>query len=681
MKKKTVKTTLKRSAPDPKEEPSSEELLMMNETSNNPAGATSSTVMLEEFEILLEAIRDGRLDARADVNNTSGADREMLEGINEMLDAVIGPLNMMAEYVDRISKGDIPEKIADDYKGDFNEVKNNLNVCIDAINGLTGEMGMLADATIEGRLEIRGDADKFGGDFGEIVQGVNASIDSLVGHIDQIPTPAMIIDRDFNIRFMNRAGAGIIGVSQEQLIGKKCYDQFKTSDCQTQNCACARAMSSGNGAMSETDAHPGGNDLFISYNAVPVKDQAGQIIGALEIVMDKTEVKKALDDAQEKVEFLNNVPTPVMVVDKDMNIRFLNPAGASAVGKTPEDCVGQKCFSLFNTEHCNTPDCQTKKAMLENRVCTGDTIAKLPSGELPIRYSGAPVKDKVGNVVGALEYVLDISKEMEVTTGVLDLAKATNEGRLDTRADVDKFEGNYRRIVQGVNDTLDAVIAPLNMMAEYVDRISKGDIPENITDEYKGDFNEVKNNLNVCIDAINGLTGEMGMMAEAGVEGKLDTRGDASKFGGDFGKIVQGVNDALDAIIGPLNVAAEYVDRISKGDIPENITDEYKGDFNEVKNNLNVCIDALNGMTGEMGMLAGAAVEGRLDTRGDASKFGGDFGKMVQGVNDTLDAIIGPLNMMAEYVDRISKGDIPENISDEYKGDFQRSQEQPECLH
>ena len=60
-----------------------------------------------------------------------------------------------------------------------------------------------------------------------------------------------------------------------------------------------------------------------------------------------------------------------------------------------------------------------------------------------------------------------------------------------------------------------------------------------------------------------------------------------SKHQGDFRKIVQGVNDTLDAVIGPLNVAAEYVDRISKGDIPAKITDNYNGDFNEIKNNLN----------------------------------------------------------------------------------------------
>jgi len=39
-----------------------------------------------------------------------------------------------------------------------------------------------------------------------------------------------------------------------------------------------------------------------------------------------------------------------------------------------------------------------------------------------------------------------------------------------------------------------------------VDRISKGDIPASITDEYQGDFNEIKNNINMLIDATNKVT-------------------------------------------------------------------------------------------------------------------------------------------------------------------------------
>ncbi|HOP30615.1 MAG TPA: methyl-accepting chemotaxis protein [Spirochaetota bacterium] len=250
------------------------------------------------------------------------------------------------------------------------------------------------------------------------------------------------------------------------------------------------------------------------------------------------------------------------------------------------------------------------------------------------------------------------------------LSKAAVDGKLDTRADASKHQGDFAAIVKGVNDTLDAVIGPLNVAAEYVDRISKGDIPPKITDNYNGDFNEIKNNLNMCIDAVSELVTDANMLSKAAVEGRLDTRADSSKHQGDFAAIVKGVNDTLDAVIGPLNVAAEYVDRIAKGDVPPKITDNYNGDFNEIKNNLNMCIDAVNLLVTDANMLAKAAVDGKLDTRADSSKHQGDFAAIVKGVNDTLDAVIGPLNVAAEYVDRIAKGDVPPKITDNYNGDF-----------
>ena len=60
---------------------------------------------------------------------------------------------------------------------------------------------------------------------------------------------------------------------------------------------------------------------------------------------------------------------------------------------------------------------------------------------------------------------------------------------------------------------------------------------------------------------------------------------------------MRGVNAILDAVITPLNVAANYVDRISKGDIPPQITDTYHGEFNTIKNNLNTLIVAMNDVT------------------------------------------------------------------------------------
>ena len=76
---------------------------------------------------------------------------------------------------------------------------------------------------------------------------------------------------------------------------------------------------------------------------------------------------------------------------------------------------------------------------------------------------------------------------------------------------------------------------------------------------------QLKNNLNQAITSVNALVSDANMLTKAAVEGKLATRADASKHQGDFQKIVAGVNNTLDAVIGPLNVTAKYVDDISKG--------------------------------------------------------------------------------------------------------------------
>ena len=250
------------------------------------------------------------------------------------------------------------------------------------------------------------------------------------------------------------------------------------------------------------------------------------------------------------------------------------------------------------------------------------------------------------------------------------LSQNALQGRLSARADASQHQGDFRKVVEGVNATLDAVIGPLNVAAKCVDDIAKGQVPAKITDTYHGDFNIIKNNLNQCIDSVNALVTDTSMLADAARKGLLSARADASRHHGDFHKIVAGVNDTLDAVISPLNDAAHCVEQISKGEIPEKITATYYGDFNLIKDNLNQCIDAIHALVEDATMLADAARKGLLSTRADASRHHGDFHKIVDGVNDTLDAVIGPLNDAARCVERISKGDMPDKITTPYFGDF-----------
>jgi len=287
---------------------------------------------------------------------------------------------------------------------------------------------------------------------------------------------------------------------------------------------------------------------------------------------------------------------------------------------------------------------------------------RVPSGRN--QSAGAAVLDRPEHAAQETQTQHRLQEE------ILRVASALQQGRLAERARADLFEGGDRTVAESLNGMLDSVIKPLNVSAEYMDRISKGDIPPKITDVYTGDFNEIKNNLNVCIDSISRLVNDGVTLTQAMLQGKLAVRSDATKHEGDFRKVIEGFNLALDNVIKPLNVSAEYVDRISKGDIPPKITDAYTGDFNEIKNNLNVCIDSVSRLVNDGVTLTQAMLEGKLAVRSDATKHEGDFRKVIEGFNLALDNVIKPLNVSAEYVDRISKGDIPPKITDAYTGDF-----------
>ncbi|MCE1246798.1 MAG: methyl-accepting chemotaxis protein, partial [Firmicutes bacterium] len=384
------------------------------------------------------------------------------------------------------------------------------------------------------------------------------------------------------------------------------------------------------------------------------------------------QLNRMLDCCLERNGYLEKIPTPVMAVDTEMTIRFMNEAGAKAAGRTPENCIGEKCYNLFRTTHCNTTQCRVKMAMLRGDTFEGDTVASLPSGQTAIRYTGTPLKDMNGDIIGGLEYINVINKETEITEEILKLVKSAVEGRLKERADETKFDGNYRKIVEGINELLDSVLKPYSIADSYMERIAKGDIPEKITDTYHGDFDTIKNSLNQCIDSISYLVEQTGVAIRAARDGNLSVRLDSEKSTGVYRKIMRGMNDTLNSLITPLNTAAMYIERISKGDIPEKITDTYYGDFNTIKDNLNHCIDAVGRLVDQMGVAIRAAKEGHLETRVDSETSEGVYRKLLRGLNDTLNALIGPLNVAAKYVELISIGDIPEKISDNYNGDFNK---------
>jgi len=248
------------------------------------------------------------------------------------------------------------------------------------------------------------------------------------------------------------------------------------------------------------------------------------------------------------------------------------------------------------------------------------------------------------------------------------LVDSTAEGKLDFRADTTKLIGNYRLTAEGINNTFNSFIEPQKVATEYFDRIKKGDIPPKITDDSNGVCKEMNVSLNGCIDTMERLFAEIDKLVTATEQGNFGARGKARKFEGSWGTLISGINNVIDVFVGPINITAEYIERISKGDIPPKITEGYDGDFNEIINSLNNCIDAVNALVADANLLSSAAVEGNLSARADTSKHQGDFRKIVEGVNDTLDAVIEPLKEAEEVLGKMAFNDFESQMIGKYQG-------------
>ena len=234
---------------------------------------------------------------------------------------------------------------------------------------------------------------------------------------------------------------------------------------------------------------------------------------------------------------------------------------------------------------------------IEGLVTLNTDSAKKLSDNNTALYNSSSMMMIIATIVGiiiAIALALFLSKSI---TAPLDLAnknlKEMGMGHLGNRMKMTRKDeiGEMATVMDTFSDNLqNAVVGTLKKIAD-------GDLTTDVKAMDAQD--EIGPALIATTTALRALVADANMLAKAAVDGKLDTRADATKQKGDYRKIVEGVNKTLDAVIGPLNVTAEYVDRISKGDIPPKITDNYNGDFNEIKNNLNNCIDVMNGLLAE----------------------------------------------------------------------------------
>jgi methyl-accepting chemotaxis protein len=227
----------------------------------------------------------------------------------------------------------------------------------------------------------------------------------------------------------------------------------------------------------------------------------------------------------------------------------------------------------------------------------------------------------------------------------------------------------FQPIIEGINDTLSAVVTPLNVAANYVKKISAGDIPAKITKNYSGEYNNIMNNLNQCIDSLSGLLSAREEMSRQHDLGMIDEEMPVENFNGAYAEMARGINALVKSHIDVNTRVVEVVSKYAQGDLSidmERLPGK-RASITEAIDNVKKNMLALNQ---EIMNLVEAAKAGNLNTRGDAGTFKHSFQDMVAGINAILDAISDPLNDIRGTLEAMADKDFTRTVEKEYPGAY-----------
>jgi len=564
---------------------------------NHPKGAaqgeeTQALLISQEIMRLVEASQEGRLSERAQVEKFEGVYREMMQGVNAMLDAILLPIGEGNRILAQISGGKIDELITQSYKGDHEKMKLAVNNVAIVIQSLEKMMVRLTNASKEGQLSERGKADQFHGAYAEIVRGMNTMLDAILlpigegnrvlaqissGRIDELITQTYKGDHEKMKEAVNNVAIVLQSLQKElvrltdaskegQLSDRGKPDQFQGAYAE---------IVRGVNAMLDAILLPIGEG-----NRILAQISNGKI--------DELIAQTYKGDHEKMKQAVNNVALVLQRLQKEL-VRLDD---ASKEGQLSERGKPEQ-FQGAYAEIVRGVNAMLDAILLPigegNRI-----LAQVSNGKIDEliaqTYKGdhEKMKQAINNVAIVLQ---SLQKEL------VRLTDASKEGQLSDRGKPEQFQGAYAEIVRGVNAMLDAILLPIGEGNRILAQVSSGKIDELIAQTYKGDHEKMKQAINNVALVLQGLQKELQRLSEAASAGQLSERGHHDQFRGAYAEIVRGVNNVLDAVIVPLNVSANYVDRISKGDVPPQITDTYHGDFNLIKNNLNTLINAMNEIT------------------------------------------------------------------------------------
>ena len=432
---------------------------------------------------------------------------------------------------------------------------------------------------------------------------------------DSIPFQISMVGNDMKWQFINKSVEQKIGLGRYDVIGWEGGQEGKP-------CNTLHTPICGTENCALTRLHNGQSRTFFKQDgrhyqvdASFTRDVYGKDNGVIEIFQDITKLVKSEQYQKVEVERLAN------------NLRLL------AKGNL---------------------DIDLKQA-------SGDEYTKLEHENFQRVYAS------LNEVSGAISQ-LNTDTDMLIQTALA--------GSLSTRATVERHDGVYRQIIEGINNILDTILAPINEAAFCLQEMAKGRLDVEIKGDYKGDYAVIKENLNSALGSLNDILNQAaqaaGQMA-IGARQVSDSSQALSQAATESANSLEEISASMNELTSQTNINADNTTQANKLAVQARLSAE-KGDeemndmaramkeINEAAANISKIIKAIDEIAFQTNLLAlNAAVEAAR-----AGKHGKGFTVVAEEVRNLAQKSANAAKETAQMIEEsIKKTEIGTKIAKE----------------
>jgi len=216
-----------------------------------------------------------------------------------------------------------------------------------------------------------------------------------------------------------------------------------------------------------------------------------------------------------------------------------------------------------------------------------------------------------------------------------------------------------------------SIVLPIGAALRVVDDVASGRLEGDIDTSRKDEVGSLLVTMKRMQEQLKAVIAAQLTMAREHDEGQISYRMDETRFPGEFGRMVGGVNALVAQHIGVKMRAVDVMRHYARGDLSVDM-DRLPGEKAVITDAMDSTKASLSAINSEIKRLAAAAAAGDFSQRGDVDRFEYDFRDMVGGLNSLMHTTDNNLGHLSQLLQAIAQGDLTKRMEGDFNGVFAR---------